>query len=101
MGEPSSTSQERRSAPRAPLEVHIDLHTDSQFFAGFSQDLSDGGLFVATYSPAPVVTPEVHARVMNEVIMPTVRGMAAEGFEIAEDGQKSRDFSVTADGPGD
>lgn len=29
------------------------------------------------------------------------RGMAAEGFEIAEDGQKSRDFSVTADGPGD
>src|SRR5690606_6057588 len=28
---------------------------------------------------APVVTPEVHARVMREVIEPTVRGMAAEG----------------------
>ena len=27
------------------------------------------------------------------------RGLAAEGFEIAEDGQKSRDFSVTPDGP--
>jgi uncharacterized protein (TIGR02266 family) len=49
-------SKERRSAPRAPLEVHIDLHTDSQFFAGFSQDLADGGVFVATYSPAPVGT---------------------------------------------
>ena len=36
-----------------------------------------GGM--GAYSPAPVVTPEVHARVMNEVIMPTVRGMAAEG----------------------
>jgi uncharacterized protein (TIGR02266 family) len=56
MGEPDSPSEERRNAVRATLEVHIDLHTDSQFFAGFSQDLSDGGLFVATYSPAPVGT---------------------------------------------
>ena len=36
-----------------------------------------GGM--GAYSPAPVVTPEVHARVMREVIMPTVEGMAAEG----------------------
>ena len=35
-----------------------------------------GGM--GAYSPAPVVTPEVHARVMREVIMPTVQGMAAE-----------------------
>lgn len=36
-----------------------------------------GGM--GAYSPAPVVTPEVHRRVMEEVIEPTVRGMAAEG----------------------
>ena len=36
-----------------------------------------GGM--GAYSPAPVVTPEVHARTMREVIMPTLRGMAAEG----------------------
>ncbi|MFA5529987.1 MAG: phosphoribosylamine--glycine ligase, partial [Thiohalomonadaceae bacterium] len=36
-----------------------------------------GGM--GAYSPAPVVTPEVHARIMREVIEPTVRGMAAEG----------------------
>lgn len=36
-----------------------------------------GGM--GAYSPAPVVTPEVHQRVMDEVIYPTVRGMAAEG----------------------
>jgi phosphoribosylamine--glycine ligase len=36
-----------------------------------------GGM--GAYSPAPVVTPAVHARVMREVIEPTVRGMAAEG----------------------
>jgi len=36
-----------------------------------------GGM--GAYSPAPVVTPEVHARVMREVVEPTVRGMAADG----------------------
>jgi phosphoribosylamine--glycine ligase len=36
-----------------------------------------GGM--GAYSPAPVVTPEVHHRVMAEIIDPTVKGMAAEG----------------------
>ena len=36
-----------------------------------------GGM--GAYSPAPVVTPEIHQRVMAEVIHPTVQGMAAEG----------------------
>ncbi|NGO00025.1 phosphoribosylamine--glycine ligase [Grimontia sp. S25] len=36
-----------------------------------------GGM--GAYSPAPVVTADIHARVMNEVIYPTVRGMASEG----------------------
>ena len=36
-----------------------------------------GGM--GAYSPAPVVTDEVHQRVMEQVIWPTVRGMAAEG----------------------
>ncbi|HOL65618.1 MAG TPA: phosphoribosylamine--glycine ligase, partial [Accumulibacter sp.] len=37
-----------------------------------------GGM--GAYSPAPVVTPEVHARAMREIILPTVRGMAADGI---------------------
>lgn len=36
-----------------------------------------GGM--GAYSPAPVVTPEIDARIMKEVIEPTVEGMAAEG----------------------
>jgi phosphoribosylamine--glycine ligase len=36
-----------------------------------------GGM--GAYSPALVVTPEVHAKAMREIILPTVRGMAAEG----------------------
>ena len=53
-----------------------------------------GGM--GAYSPAPVVTPTIHDRIMKEVIMPTVEGMAKEdapytgflyaGLMIAEDG---------------
>ena len=37
-----------------------------------------GGM--GAYSPAPVVTPAIHAKAMREVILPTVRGMAADGI---------------------
>ncbi len=37
-----------------------------------------GGM--GAYSPAPVVTPALHARIMREVITPTVEGMAADGI---------------------
>ncbi|WP_283148252.1 phosphoribosylamine--glycine ligase [Silvimonas soli] len=37
-----------------------------------------GGM--GAYSPAPVVTPEIHARAMREVILPTVQGMARDGI---------------------
>lgn len=39
--------------------------------------LNTGGM--GAYSPAPVITPEIHDRIMREVIYPTVNGMAAEG----------------------
>jgi len=37
-----------------------------------------GGM--GAYSPAPIVTPALHARIMREVILPTVAGMAADGI---------------------
>ena len=37
-----------------------------------------GGM--GAYSPAPVVTPEIHARVMREVIQPALKGMQSEGM---------------------
>jgi len=40
-----------------------------------------GGM--GAYSPAPVVTPTVHARIMREVILPTMAGMAAEGIRYS------------------
>ncbi len=41
------------------------------------QGPNTGGM--GAYSPAPVVTPEIHAKVMREVIRPVVQGMKAEG----------------------
>jgi phosphoribosylamine--glycine ligase len=41
------------------------------------QGPNTGGM--GAYSPAPVVTPEIHARVMREIILPAVQGMAQEG----------------------
>ena len=37
-----------------------------------------GGM--GAYSPAPVVTPRLHAQVMREIILPTIHGMASEGI---------------------
>ena len=42
------------------------------------QGPNTGGM--GAYSPAPVVTPEVHARAMREIILPTIRGMEKEGI---------------------
>ena len=41
------------------------------------QGQNTGGM--GAYSPAPIVTPQLHARVMREIILPTVHGMAKEG----------------------
>jgi phosphoribosylamine--glycine ligase len=41
------------------------------------QGPNTGGM--GAYSPAPVVTPELHARVMREIMVPALAGMAAEG----------------------
>ena len=40
-----------------------------------------GGM--GAYSPAPVVTPNVHARAMQEIILPTLAGMAADGHPFS------------------
>lgn len=41
------------------------------------QGPNTGGM--GAYSPAPIVTPQLHARVMREIIQPTVHGMAKDG----------------------
>ncbi|MCK5307608.1 MAG: phosphoribosylamine--glycine ligase, partial [Zetaproteobacteria bacterium] len=53
-----------------------------------------GGM--GAYSPAPVVTADMHRRIMNEVIRPTIRGMAEEGNAFT--GFLYAGLMITADG---
>jgi phosphoribosylamine--glycine ligase len=51
---------------------------DHKRLCDHDQGPNTGGM--GAYSPAPVVTPEMHARIMREVILPTVSGMATDGI---------------------
>jgi phosphoribosylamine--glycine ligase len=72
------------------------------------QGPNTGGM--GAYSPAPVVTPAVHQRAMDEVILPTLSGMASDGIPftgflyaglmIAPDGQvKTLEFNARMGDP--
>lgn len=57
----------------------LPLATSQDHKARDDGDLGPNTGGMGAYSPAPVVTPEIHDRIMREVIEPTVRGLAAEG----------------------
>ena len=46
--------EEQRRAARVPLEVEVTLESDHNFFTGVANNLSEGGIFVATPNPPPV-----------------------------------------------
>lgn len=45
-----------RQSPRVKMQAAIDLHSDNNFFVGFSSNISDGGIFVATVNLLPIGT---------------------------------------------
>lgn len=53
---PQHDSNDRRGRPRTRLEAEISLTSESQFFSDLSGDISEGGLFVATYRAVAVGT---------------------------------------------
>ncbi len=75
----------------------LPMATSQDHKRALNGDLGPNTGGMGAYSPAPVVTPEIHNRIMNEVIMPTVEGMANEdapysgflyaGLMIAADGK--------------
>jgi phosphoribosylamine--glycine ligase len=96
-GVPQNAGADESSAPRIVIEeflsgeeasfiVVCDGHNIAPLAT--SQDhkrLLDGDAGPNTggmgaYSPAPIVTPNVHARAMHEIIIPTIAGLAAEGI---------------------
>ena len=49
-----SWNGDRRSSPRIAIEAELGFESETNFFNGFSEDLSDGGLFIATYNVLPI-----------------------------------------------
>jgi len=45
---------EKRTSPRVEVQVEIGMHTEHNFYTGLSENLSEGGVFVATYDALPV-----------------------------------------------
>lgn len=39
----------RRATQRLPTEIEVDIHGETNFYTGFSANISEGGIFVATY----------------------------------------------------
>jgi len=68
---------ERRRHRRVDFEVEVDLRSSNNFFTGFSENISEGGLFVATEAPHPLGTVlEVTVSVMGSEPM-NLRGEIA------------------------
>ncbi len=55
------------------------MATSQDHKRAFDGDLGPNTGGMGAYSPAPVVTPEIHQRVMDTVIKPTLKGMAKDG----------------------
>lgn len=56
MAEPARTNSERRDNERLPACVEVSMTSENNFFSGFTSDMSEGGVFVATYEVLPVGT---------------------------------------------
>jgi uncharacterized protein (TIGR02266 family) len=52
----SRTPERRKDVDRIPVEAVVGFSTDTNFFTGWSGDVSDGGLFVATWNVQPIGT---------------------------------------------
>jgi uncharacterized protein (TIGR02266 family) len=75
-------SDEQPRAPRVPLQVEVTLESDHNFFAGIANNVSEGGLFVATTSPPPVGTEVGFELVLGGerfLVMGVVRWVRDEG----------------------
>jgi len=51
---PRAVASERREHERKTLETGVGVYSETNFYTGFSQDISAGGLFVATYDLRPI-----------------------------------------------
>lgn len=54
--DPVTTDDERRSEPRAPIELKVEYKRLNSFFADYTRNISKGGTFIRTERPLPIGT---------------------------------------------
>jgi uncharacterized protein (TIGR02266 family) len=88
MAAPVST--DARAHPRLSLELEVSLQSDSNFYIGLTENLSNGGIFVATHLVQPIGT----------VVALTLRlPNRKEPLKLGGRVKWIRDFSETLDAP--
>jgi uncharacterized protein (TIGR02266 family) len=81
-----SSYPELRRELRFAAHVEVDFESDSHFYTGLSENLSEGGLFVATYSPRPVGTEmDLTLKVPGQLEPMRTRGTVRWVREFSED----------------
>ena len=50
------TTVDRRAAPRTPVNAEVGLFSETNFYTGFTEDISTGGIFIATYDTKKIGT---------------------------------------------
>ncbi len=86
---PMTPNQDRRHAPRFAVTVQVTLESEHNFFTGLTQDLSKGGLFVATPHMCPIGT-----LVKLRMVLPT----ANKPFDVLTEVRWLRPHDLSADG---
>jgi uncharacterized protein (TIGR02266 family) len=71
---PDSIPPSQRKDPRRAVELQIEFNEDTQFFAGLTQDISEGGVFIATYRILPIGTPLTLSFELPDATKVTARG---------------------------
>ena len=78
------------------VKTYFRLATSQDHKRAYNEDKGPNTGGMGAYSPAPVVTAEIHQRIMDEVIYPTVKGMGDEGHPYT--GFLYAGLMITADG---
>ncbi len=90
-GDQQDAGDNLKRPPRLNIEVEVDLESDNTFYTGLTENISEGGLFVATFDLHPVGT-EFNVSLTLEG-MPTIEARAEVRW-LRESHTASRDYAM-------
>ena len=73
---PGTDWAEKRSTPRAEVTTEVSFESETNFYVGFTADISTGGLFVVTWNTVPIGT----SITLNFTVPPSNREIKVDGI---------------------